>query len=247
MANRYATTYTEDDLPDSFVDAVKSAVPKYILFDAELTVAHGDIYELRRAIHGNSDELQLVIFDVLDLKDVILTGRRTWLNDNVKVNDRVKLTDSRLCYTADEIQELFQEYVSKGFEGAVVKPDSFYYATWVKMKRLESVDLVIIGIKKTKSWLSDGLPYTFLLGAFDGSKFVPISHASSGLSLTEKEAIGEFLSEYVVREDRENVYVEPIVVVEVAYQERTKNGLRHPRLVRLRLDKHPEECQMKDL
>lgn len=107
----------------------------------------------------------------------------------------------------------------------------------------EFFDAVILAVKKTDDWVKEGLPRTFLLGCYDPEKgFVKIGDASSGLKLHEKAAIGETVEYLQLNEDKNYVYLQPLIVVEASYFQKRKKGLRFPKLIRIRFDKDPKEC-----
>jgi len=250
MANRYATVYEPEMLPNLF-DHMKDALPNG-LFDAELVVLpKGTVYDLMKAVrNGRDDNLCLMIFDVLrldgeDVRGLPLSERKHLLEKVVKENDMVKLVPYELVATHEQVERAFRDFVSRGFEGIVVKTDGTYHAPWFKMKKAYTVDLVVLGFRRTKEWEKNGVPASFLVGYYDGSKFVPLCHVASGLSWAEKKAIGEFFRKkrLITGQDRKNVYVKPILVLEIEYQELSENGkLRHPRIKRIRWDKAPTEC-----
>lgn len=192
-----------------------------------------------------------MVFDVLskesngDLRVATLSQRKQVLAKLIIPNDRVFLIDYDLCYSTQEIKTVFDRRVREGFEGVVVKPDRCYRAKWLKLKKEETLDVAVLGVKKTKLWLEQAVPQTFLVGFYDDvfQTFRRFGYVSSGLTFHEKNAIGELVPDLKVREDRKNVYLKPFVVLEISYQERLKNGFRHPRILRIRLDKSPKECK----
>ena len=251
MANRYATTYTREMLPRLLAE-VSEHLPEG-LFDAELVVPGGNLYDVTSAAKkGLDDKLCLMVFDVLklgahDVRELPLLERKAMLRERVQESGRVKLVPWHRAANQAEVKRFFDDYVQAGFEGVVVKTDGPYWAPWYKLKKLETIDLVVLGIRKTKDWLANGVAQSFLVGRYDPRKkeFVPVCYVSSGLSPAEKEAIGRFFLEkgLVVGEDREVVYVQPLLVLEVGFQEWSGNGkMRHPRILRIRWDKAPQEC-----
>ena len=249
MANRYASVYERSDLPRLFALMERALPPG--LFDAELVVPGGSVYDVMRAVRNGEDGgLVLMVFDVLfldgqDVRARPLSERKALLEREVEENAGVRLVPYGYI-SHREVGAVFEECVRRGFEGVVVKTDGPYSARWYKLKKAETVDLVVLGFRKTKEWEEDRIPMSFLVGYYDGSKYVPVCYVSSGLSWSTKEAIGRFfLEKGLVRgEDREVVYVEPLLVLEIEFQERSKEGkLRHPRIKRIRWDKAPEECR----
>jgi len=244
FANAYNTTYHP-----SFYRRVASQVEgleaETVVLDGELVSSErGDIYRLLSDRARNLDKLKIYFFDILELNGedtrlLSLTERRRLLEE-IGASPTVETT---LAHSVGEVEELFERAVERGYEGVVVKPDAPYSAWWLKLKKLETVDAAVLGVKKTPD-LDEGVARSFLIGFYhpETKSFKPYGYVSSGLSEEEKRAIYQLLPDMERGEDGEVIYVEPIIVLEVAYQQKMENGFRHPRILRLRLDKPPEEC-----
>jgi ATP-dependent DNA ligase len=203
-----------------------------------------------RANGGDGDDLWLYIFDILyldgvDLRDKPLAERKRILAEtiNVNVNGRVRLAEPRLCHVKTEIEEEFRRAVESGEEGVVVKPTGSLYRSgvWLKLKRRQTLDAVIVAAKKSPRFLRDGVPHSFLIGF--APDFKPCSGVGSGLNSEERTAVASLIPILKTREDREHIHLKPFLVVEIAYEDKLKDGgLRSPRILRLRTDKSPEEC-----
>jgi ATP-dependent DNA ligase len=73
---------------------------------------------------------------------------------------------------------------------------------WLKMRTEEFFDAVILAVKKTDDWNTEGIPRTFLLGCYDPKQgFIKIGGAGSGLTLHEKASIGEIVELLRINED----------------------------------------------
>jgi ATP-dependent DNA ligase len=257
LANRYKTVYDRDNIPQAFVEALMEAVKaKRVLLDGEFVALGGDLYGFLSARRKEEKwKLGLVCFDLLELngrftKHHPLSKRRTMLEKIIKPNERVWLCEGKICHTIEEIREAFQEAVNKGFEGVVVKPLNLPYTdkVWCKVKKLQSLDAVIMAAVKTPS-SRKGQPYnSYLIGLYDKDGHLkPISKVSSGLERRVKEIITKLVPLLKTGEDGEHVYLEPRIVVEVAYHSVIKTGLRAPRMLRVRFDKPPAECTLDQL
>ncbi|WP_309492658.1 hypothetical protein [Candidatus Hecatella orcuttiae] len=88
---------------------------------------------------------------------------------------------------------------------------------------------------------------SYLVGLYEDKNLRPLSKVSSGLERKVREIITKLIPLLKTGEDREYVYIQPKIVVEVAYHSRVKDGLREPRLVKVRFDKPPEECTTNQL
>ena len=71
-----------------------------------------------------------------------------------------------------------------------------------------------------------------------------VGEASSGLDYAEREAIGEIVPEIKRSTDSKYVYLEPELVFEVKFHQKTEGGLREPKILRIRYDKNPRETNL---
>jgi DNA ligase-1 len=121
---------------------------------------------------------------------------------------------------------------------------------WLKMKRaLATLDCVVVGVEaghgKRHGVLSD---YTFAVRDESADRLVTIGKAYTGLTDAEIAEMTRWFEDHTVRRLGRFRQVEPLVVVEVAFDviqrsNRHQSGfaLRFPRIVRLRPDKTPIE------
>lgn len=141
-------------------------------------------------------------------------------------------------------------------EGVVAKRlDSHYRpgirtTDWVKVKLEHTEDLVVGGWRPGSRRLGALLVGTYQPGEglrYRGRVGGGISGAAERTLLAALEPLRADVSpfaEALPREDaKDATWVQPVVVVEVKYGQRTPDGrLRFPRFVRLRPDKTPEDC-----
>ncbi len=180
--------------------------------------------------------------------------------DNVLIPQPGEITDS-----PERIQELFDDALTKGLEGLIVKrPDSKYEAggrnfNWVKLKKHSSgelqdtIDCVILGYIFGKGKRADFGAGALLVGIYDSEKdeFVTVSKIGTGLTDEEWREIKVKSEKLKItsKPARVNssivpsVWVSPKIVIEVLADEITispthtaKYALRFPRLVRFRGD-----------
>ena len=127
---------------------------------------------------------------------------------------------------------------------------------------METLDLVIVGAEwgegKRKGWLS-----SFTVACYDKKKdeFLEIGQVGTGIKELESEEeekstswvtfeeLTELLKPLVLSEKGQAVKIKPKIVIEVNYEEIQKSptyssgyALRFPRLVRLRVDKGPDDA-----
>ena len=150
----------------------------------------------------------------------------------------------------------FVAAVSAGHEGVMAKaPDALYEAgersrNWLKIKRVHTLDLVVLaaewGHGRRKGWLSN-----LHLGARDPSSglFVMLGKTFKGLTDAMLREQTEILQRLETARDRHTVYVQPEVVVEVAFNDLQASpqypaglALRFARVKRYRPDKRAEQA-----
>ncbi|HWB33263.1 MAG TPA: ATP-dependent DNA ligase [Acidobacteriaceae bacterium] len=168
---------------------------------------------------------------------------------------RLFLSPSRLVVSAEDIDLAYAAARARGNEGVMIKAaDSTYQPgrrglAWLKLKReLATLDVVITGAEfghgKRAGILSD---YTF---AVRGPNFartgelLNVGKAYSGLTDAEIAELTIFLKEHTLEDHGHFRTVEPLIVLEVAFNNIMRSGrhssgfaLRFPRIVRLRPDK----------
>ena len=180
----------------------------------------------------------LTIFDIVEpYGDLPLTQRLKKLEAIINESSQIKLIESYRTLSREEALKIAKQLIQEGHEGAVIKANTPYQHpnSWLKIKRKETIDLVILAIKKTESLLEHGIPESFMVGKIINGKPIKITDVCSGLSKEEKKNLLKHLKP--THEDDQYIYVTPSIVLEIEYQQKLKNGLRHPRIVRIRWDK----------
>ena len=161
----------------------------------------------------------------------------------------------QLVHVASDAEVLYDAALALGFEGIVAKrKDSPYLpgkrsAAWLKLKATHSEEFVVGGYTQGRG--SRASLGALLLGTWEGKQLRYVGHVGSGLDEATVEALKPQLGElarkthpFSMKPDlhRPTQWVEPKVVVEVAFQSRTESGmLRAPVFLRLREDKNADE------
>jgi DNA ligase-1 len=158
--------------------------------------------------------------------------------------------------SVEELDRVFAEARARRNEGLMVKDPNCCYSPgrrglgWLKMKRaLATLDCVVVGVEvghgKRHAVLSD---YTFAVRDEATDRLVTIGKAYTGLTDAEIAEMTAWFEAHTVRHLGRFRQVEPLVVVEVAFDviqrsSRHQSGfaLRFPRIVALRTDKGPNE------
>jgi len=226
---------------------------------------------------AKSVPLRFFVFDILSVDGKSLIEepyfeRRKILAEMVRKNDTLVPDEYVKTEDAREIQRLHDKFLEEGFEGAVIKQWSGEYLpgrqgwNWVKIKEAEGTtgkladtfDLVILGYYFGRGKRTDFGIGAFLAGLKKNGKWVSIAKVGTGLTDEEFRGLKKRLDENEVKEKPKDylvsgalvpdVWVEPVVVVEVAADEITKSpnhaggvALRFPRLIRFREDKNPKQ------
>ena len=238
-----------------------------VILDGEglLIDASGSPMSFQDSMSGIAEAsgLQLAgfFFDILhldgtDLVDEPLRTRRDALASAIPERSRV---DSIVTDDPERAEAFFEESVSAGFEGVVVKdPDLPYEAGrrgsgWLKVKPTHTLDLVILaaewGSGRRQGWLSN-----LHLGARDhDGGFVMLGKTFKGL--TDEMLEWQTTRFLQLERDRQGhiVFLEPSIVYEIAFdgvQRSTRYpggvALRFARVKRYREDKTPEEADTID-
>ncbi|OGE05371.1 DNA ligase, partial [Candidatus Curtissbacteria bacterium RIFCSPHIGHO2_12_FULL_41_17] len=200
-------------------------------------------------------ELPLVMFafDLLYINGKDITGKpyreRRKLLEKIlyKDNKVVRLAEERVLHTAKQIHEFFDETISEGLEGLMLKKlDSPYVAGgrgfhWIKFKRSQAgklndtVDCVLLGIYSGRGKRTEFGVGGLLVGVYDEKKdeFVTICRIGTGLTDEEFRIVNKIGKELKVQHKparvnskiEPNYWVEPKVVLEIYADEITKSPI----------------------
>jgi DNA ligase-1 len=210
-----------------------------------------DIEKLMREI-----PVRLSLFDILYENGKVLIDspyERRW---EALARTNIPLVPRIVPATREEGVAFFRKAVEDGYEGLVAKSLASPYTpgvrgrAWMKVKKVQSLDLVIIaaewGYGRRHGWLSN-----YHLAARDerSGAFLPVGKTYKGFSDSEfREMTGRLLA-LKSGESGWAVTVRPEVVVEVLFSDVQKSpryesgfALRFARIARVREDKSPGEA-----
>lgn len=284
IANKYKTVYlppsttiTSKDLPlgtniekipQSLADQIANSLGRHNgIFDAEYRTNDDDLYTfLSERVNANSNMTMVSIFDALEIDGTNLTQeplaiRKGLISNLIVPNSRVEVDVTKIANNEQEARKIASDYINQGYEGGVVKPLNHLYdaGEWMlKLKAHRSADLAVLGIEKTKDWITRKVPHSFLVGVFDKKKqeWHIVGEVGTGLDDTTRSQIGamvekdqisdrEALQAYGKQYDPHVLYAYPEAVLEVEYAKVTPQmHLREPRILRNRHDKSAEECNL---
>ncbi len=196
--------------------------------------------------------LKAFVFDILykdgaSLIDKPMVERMKILEETIKPDDILMLTANHIVRDAETLSLLFDEAISKGLEGVVVKKlESPYEAgarnfNWVKLKRHsagalnDTIDCVLLGYifgRGKRASLGAG---ALLVGVYDKKQdmFVTVTKIGTGLSDEEWRSIRERTKGLVVDHKparvssliEPSVWLEPEIVIEVLADEITRSPI----------------------
>ncbi|MEM3618552.1 MAG: ATP-dependent DNA ligase, partial [Candidatus Bathyarchaeia archaeon] len=196
-------------------------------------------------------------FDILflngkELIELPLSERRKYL---LEVVPPEFLAEGFECQNEVELMRFYDEALKRGYEGIVVKNLNSPYEigqrtyTWLKLKpERDTIDCTIVKALYGKGKRA-GLYSSFLLAVRDSKerKLYTIGKVSN-LPEQTMEGLTTIIERTKTVGDDEGVFVKPMVVVEVTYQEIQETdeytsgyALRVPKIVRFRIDKTVEE------
>lgn len=248
------------------VQAVKTQIKaETLIFEGEALAyqeATGELLSFqvtmqRKRKHGIEDvakeyPLKFYAFDLLHLDGQDYTNqpylaRRKKLEQLIRKNAVVELSEAIVTEDPKEVQRFFDEMIERGLEGIVVKRlDAPYSAgarnfNWIKLKRSykgelsDTVDVCIVGYFKGKGHRAQFGLGTVLGAVYDQETdtFATISKIGSGFTEEELSKLSEMLNEIVIphKPARVNslmtpdVWVEPRYVVTVTADEITRSPL----------------------
>lgn len=200
----------------------------------------------------------LRLFDALQVGDTALIDRpyaERW-SALEQARGGVATVDRIVATQTEDAERFLAGVLAAGHEGVMVKDLNAPYTpgirggAWLKVKRVVSVDLVIVaadrGYGRRRGWLSN---YHLAARDEESGALEPVGKTFKGLTDAEFERMTERLTHLAVREEAGTVFVEPQVVVEVLFSDLQRSptyraglALRFARILRVRDDKGPAEA-----
>lgn len=224
---------------------------KYKISDFNL-LQHRDLLKDKEKIITRSKSMPatFVTFDILELEGKSLTKlpqkkRFKILKKTIKKSKRIQIVKS-----SKNGKSLFKKLTNKGGEGVIAKnPEEKYHEgkrkkAWIKIKKSNTIDGIIIGYTQEKRKLS-----TLLLAAYHNKKLKFIGKIGTGFTQKEQEKILSKLKRIEAKKPKikklpkNTIPVKPKLIAEAKYLEITKaKKMRAPVFVRLRTDKKLKDC-----
>jgi DNA ligase-1 len=209
---------------------------------------------------GAEVPVSLWLYDLLGVKGksvlkLPLRERRAQL-DALPLVPRIERAPYQQVSGAVAVEAAFLQARQRGNEGLMAKdPESIYLPgrrglAWLKLKKAyATLDVVVVGVEwghgKRRHVLSD---YTFAIRDEATGALLPVGKAYSGLTDAEIAQYTEFFLQHTIEEQGRYRLVQPVVVLEVAFDTIQKSdrhasgyALRFPRILRIRDDKPVSE------
>ncbi|MEM0233551.1 MAG: ATP-dependent DNA ligase, partial [Candidatus Nezhaarchaeales archaeon] len=202
--------------------------------------------------------LKLYFFDILYLNGETLIDkpyieRRKILRSVVSED---VIIETLITSKYEEAQTFYEKALKDGHEGLIAKDLESPYTPgvrgkkWLKIKPVfNTLDLVVIAAEYGHGYRASMLSDLYLAAYNpENNEFEVVGKCFTGLTDEELIWITKRLKEVAIKEEGRVVYVEPKIVVEVAFDEVQKSphyksglALRFPRIIRIRDDKSPLE------
>jgi DNA ligase D-like protein (predicted ligase) len=228
----------------------KSAIldGEIVAFDAKGRSSFQELQQGKKAVY--------MVFDILmkngkSLVSLPLLERKKILKTMIKNGLRIK----KVKFSNDG-KKLWQEACKKNLEGVMAKKfDAHYYPglrsfVWLKIKRFQTADCVIIGYTQEKRLIS-----SLALGLYDKKGVLEyVGNVGTGFDEAAQKKLYTLLKSIrsakkpVAAKPRKLVkWVKPKYICEVKFSEVTHDrNLRQPVYIRLRTDKKPKQCTIAD-
>lgn len=165
-------------------------------------------------------------------------------------------------FTGFDMESTVRRYLAEGAEGCVIKLKSGLYVPGKRptynfkiKEQVDNLDFVIIDLldpvreykgKELDTWIyrEDGEPVTkdyyfgrkngLCVGCYDNGRLISTGRVSSGLTDAMKKDMAEHPEEYIGA----------VCEIQAMSIDKTNLSFRHPRFIRMRPDKNPQECTL---
>jgi len=171
--------------------------------------------------HNPTPDAHLYVFDCTNYIDVFQKRYARLMHTHFYSN-RIHIIEHTLVTTIEEVTELYNYYIEKGFEGGVVKSAYHQYQKkeswdWMRMVPVRSIDGVVISIYEGKG------KYTGMLGGVVVKGQGVLVRVGTGFDDFQRMDYWNHSAKIMGK------------MIKVNYKERTKDGsLRHPSFDRIR-------------
>jgi bifunctional non-homologous end joining protein LigD len=141
---------------------------------------------------------------------------------------------------SEDFNDLWEKVVLYDGEGIVAKHKSSLWEEgkrsqlWLKYKNWKYVSCFVTAFDKSNGY--------FFVGVQKNNEIHGIGQVLFGFKPEEKQALGQIIKQNMISEDKQFIYVEPAICLEVKYLELYDSQLREPHFDRFRFDLQPADC-----
>ncbi len=196
-----------------------------------------------------------------NLVDTPMKERREILKKIVTESNKAKVSKTLVTDNVKKAETFYKHALSQGHEGVMAKNLEASYKPgsrvgyMYKLKPVtETLDLAIVGAEwgegRRAQWLGS---YLLACRDPDTNEFLEIGRMGTGMKDADLQHLTDVLKPFIEFEKGKEVKLKPTMVVEAGYQDLQKSpnyssgyALRFPKLVRIREDRAPEECDTLD-
>lgn len=245
------------DFPEfKFLKAIRA---KECKIDGEIVVFDekgNPSFQLMQNRSTGKHDAVFIAFDIVekegeDLRNLPIEERKKILSKTILESQQLQI----MPFTEDGVK-LWRDISKRKLEGVMAKRKGSEYigkrtSEWLKIKKVNTLDCVIVGMTKKKRELS-----SLCLGLYDKNVLKFIGKVGTGFSEKTLEDLSRLLKKTENSKihpvsgalPRDFIPVSPKHVCEVKFLELTKDfRLRAPVFLRIREDKSPKECLLDQL
>lgn len=143
--------------------------------------------------------------------------------------------------TWNQYHELWENVVLYDGEGIVIKHKNSLWdegkrsTQWLKYKNWKFVTCFVTALEKTNGYI--------YIGVYKDKDIQVIGQVLFGFKPEEKQSLYQIIKQNKLKEDKQFIYVEPAICLEVKYLEVYESQLREPHFDRFRFDIKPADCK----
>lgn len=218
-----------------------------------------DIDSMAKRFPVELDVFDVIYFNGENMIKTPFSERRKMVEKIIENPAELKIKPAVQLITSDEkeAEEFYEKSLSAGNEGVMIKNLSGIYKPGsrvgygVKLKpTMDTLEVVIVGAEygegKRSEWLAS---FIIAIRDSDTDEILEIGRVGTGIKEKSEEGVSfgqltEMLKPLIIKEEGKIVWVKPLIVIEVDYEEiqaspTYKSGfaLRFPRFVKLREDR----------
>lgn len=210
--------------------------------------------KLKIELLSKQNPVRFIAFDILEFNGEPLINKTFIERRAILKGSLIQTEQITISKQYSNFEEAWQYAIREGYEGVVGKRPGRWASSgagW-KVKTKDTADCIVCGWRPGEGSRTNGVG-SLVLGQYQDDKLIYVGCVGTGFDtktlITLKKVLSEIPSECRVQgcDDKDINWVKPVIVVEVQYLNRSKEGrLRQPSFIRFRFDKKPSECKIKD-